>query len=78
MEHNLKTLQPYYGLVSIGVKKFEIRKNDRDFQIGDTLILQEYINGALTGSTIKKTVLYVLKDCPEYGLKDGFALLSIA
>lgn len=40
--HSLKTLPVYFAAVLRGDKTFEVRKNDRDFQTGDTLILKEY------------------------------------
>lgn len=40
--HRLKTLAPYWERVQSGEKTFEIRKNDRDFQVGDTLELEYY------------------------------------
>ena len=43
--HHLKTWPEYYSAVESGVKLFEIRKNDRHYQVGDTLILQEWIPG---------------------------------
>lgn len=39
--HHLKTLPVYFDAVRRGDKTFEIRKNDRDFQTGDTLVLEE-------------------------------------
>lgn len=41
MKHELKLVQPFFNDVFTGKKKFEIRKNDRDFKIGDELILKE-------------------------------------
>ncbi|MGY3710727.1 DUF3850 domain-containing protein [Lactococcus lactis subsp. lactis] len=38
-EHELKLDIKYFDDVKSGKKKFEIRKNDRDFQVGDTLRL---------------------------------------
>lgn len=43
--HHLKTLPVYFDAVRRGDKTFEIRKNDRDFQTGDTLVLQEFKGG---------------------------------
>lgn len=40
--HKLKTLAPYWERVQSGEKTFEIRKNDRDFQVGDILELEYY------------------------------------
>lgn len=44
-KHYLKTVEPYYSDVEQGLKDFEVRKNDRPFDIGDVLILQQYIDG---------------------------------
>lgn len=40
--HKLKTWPVYFYAVTAGTKTFEIRKNDRDFRVGDVLILQCY------------------------------------
>lgn len=40
--HTLKTLPVYFDAVERGDKTFELRNNDRDFQTGDTLILEEF------------------------------------
>lgn len=42
MRHNLKTWPEYFQAVIDGKKTFEIRKNDRDFKVGNELLLQEY------------------------------------
>lgn len=41
-EHELKCHTEYFGRICSGQKTFEIRKNDRDFQVGDILVLKEY------------------------------------
>ncbi|NEZ54976.1 DUF3850 domain-containing protein [Adonisia turfae] len=40
--HNLKSWPHHFWPVVRGEKPFEIRKNDRDFKVGDYLALQEY------------------------------------
>lgn len=38
-EHVLKTIEPYWSEVNNGTKTFEVRRNDRAYQKGDTLRL---------------------------------------
>jgi hypothetical protein len=42
--HCLKIESPYLDDIKSGKKKFEWRKNDRDFETGDLLVLQEILN----------------------------------
>ncbi len=82
-EHKLKTIQPFFGDVKSGKKIFEIRLNDRNYQEGDTLLLMEWRNtgnvleDGFTGQVLRKTVTYVLKDCPQFGLQEGYCILGI-
>jgi hypothetical protein len=40
--HELKIWPVYFDAIERGDKTFDVRKNDRDFQTGDTLVLREY------------------------------------
>lgn len=71
--HELKTLPQYFVEQVKGAKQFEVRLNDRNFEVGDVLILKEYDNG-YTGTEICVRVTYVLKDF--IGLKDGWVVLG--
>lgn len=78
MEHKLKILSRYYEAVLQGKKTFEVRKDDRPFQEGDTLLLQETVtpNGCgYTGREMKVEVTYILRDS-EY-VKDGYCIMAI-
>ena len=75
--HNLKTWMPFYQDVIDGRKTFELRKNDRDYQVGDTLTLIEVDPTnelAPTGRQINKEVVYLLTG---WGLEDGYVVLAI-
>ena len=74
--HELKILPEYFLEVVNGNKTFEVRHNDRDFQIGDYVTLKEY-NGETneyTGRLINVKITYIL-DNPNY-CKEGFVIFS--
>lgn len=86
--HKLKIKEEYYEQVVAGKKTFELRKNDRDYQVGD-LIQFTKIERVSTGDFVvpfcdKETpteelfqITYVLKDVPQYGLDKDFCILAI-
>lgn len=76
--HTLKTINPYFEELWIGAKKFEVRKDDRSFQVGDTLILREYdpTNDTYSGRVINAEVTYKLAG-GQFGIKEGYCVLSI-
>ncbi len=78
MIHELKCWKEYFKEIISGRKNFEIRKNDRDFQKGDTLILLEYdhIAKEYTGRSCHKYVTYILPG-GGFGLEHGFVIMSI-
>lgn len=77
MTHELKILPEYYEEVKCGNKNFELRKNDRDYMEGDTIRLRAWDGGKyLDKAPLERTVKFVLMDCPEYGLMDGYCILG--
>lgn len=79
MVHELKTVQPYFYEVYMGRKTFEVRKNDRGFKVGDSLVLKEFKEGRFTGQEIYKRIIYMLEgeEAYKYGLADGYCVLGI-
>ena len=77
--HELKITPRYFDAVDNGVKRFEIRKNDRYYSVGDTLVMKEWDAYAkqFTGRTLEAVVTYILtsKDFPD-GIKDGYCILG--
>jgi hypothetical protein len=41
--HDLKCTETFWDAVASGKKPFELRLNDRDYQVGDILLLRRYI-----------------------------------
>ena len=74
--HKLKLAKMFFEDVRLGRKSFELRKNDRDYQIGDILELREMDNGEPTGRAIEKEITYILEGFA--GLKEGYCILALA
>ena len=72
--HELKILPRYFSEVVGRVKNFEVRKNDRNYAVGDTLLLGEWDGTAFTGRRLLRRVGYILSD-PEY-VKEGYVVLG--
>lgn len=77
MTHNLKILPEHFHDVVRGKKKAELRKDDRGYKVGDVLLLKEWTGEKYTGALCSVTVTHILRNCPEYGLADGYCILSI-
>lgn len=77
MIHNLKTWPKFFELVWNGRKTFEYRQNDRDYQIQDTLCLQEYdpATDVYSGREIEAAVMLVVDEAP--GLPDGYCVMQL-
>lgn len=76
IKHDLKILPTYFEAVTKGRKNFELRKNDRDFKVGDIFVLREWKDGEYTGRYYIGSIGYVLQNCSEYGLQDGYCIFS--
>lgn len=78
MIHELKVWSEYFEEVFFGHKNFEIRKNDRNFKKGDTLILKEWDNfgETFTGRELTRIVTYVFEG-GSFGLEEGFVVMAI-
>ena len=79
LEHELKTHPKYFMAMWRGEKPFEVRKNDRDFQVGDTLRLRYYdpVADQYSGHEMVKKVLCVLRG-PCFGIERGYCVMGVA
>ena len=76
--HSLKTWPEYFEKVKEGLKTFELRKNDRDFNKNDFLCLEEWDpkSEQYTQKDLFCKITYILNG-PSFGLSEGFCIMSI-
>lgn len=74
MIHNLKINKEFYTPVLKQVKTFEIRKNDRNFNVGDKVILNEWDEKQMqyTGRKTNIEITYIT----DYGQKENYVVFS--
>lgn len=76
--HDLKCFTEFFKAISNRSKKSDIRKNDRDYQVGDTVTFRdgESVNGEFvyTGFGISARISYI----DNFGLQDGYVNLSLS
>ena len=72
--HKVKTSSQFFPAAKSRMKPFELRINDRDYQVGDMLEQEEYKDGERTGEKIYQEIIYVLEDYK--GLEPGYCILG--
>lgn len=76
--HELKICPEFLSPIEDGRKTFEVRYNDRNYEIGDTLELREYDERSeqYGERVLTAKVLYVLEG-GRYGVKEGYCAMGI-
>ena len=83
--HELKTWSKYFDEVFMGRKTFEVRKNDRDFKVGDIITLIEgdlwgdYPEGNRwfpTGRKLSRRITAILHG-GQFGIEEGYCVMAI-
>ena len=87
MIHVLKTWPESFSAIIDGSKKHEVRVNDRDFAVGDVLVLMEWrpasneTLGSYTGRTTAAKVTYVTRGSEsrgsEWGIPGDLCVMSL-
>lgn len=74
--HDLKIWPKFYPAVADGRKRAELRRDDRDFQMGDRLRLREFDpeTNTYTGREITRAIRYLTRPLPG---AEGMVLLEI-
>ncbi len=85
VEHELKTLAPYWDAIERGEKNFEARRDDRGFQKGDILLLHRMKPNAPAAydhwpneerKTLRRKITYILTG-GQLGIEPGFVVMSL-
>lgn len=78
MKHNLRTSSDSFSEIWAGKKKFEICIDDKNYQIGDDLLLLEYNpqTSTYTGRWIEVCITYKVEG-GQHGLPENLCILSI-
>ena len=71
-----KILPKYFKAVREEKKNFELRKDEDNIRVGDILVLEEWNGTRYTGKRELRKVKYVLRNVPEYGLKEGYCIIG--
>lgn len=79
MTHELKTWPKAFEAMWLGLKRYELRKGDRPFGLGDTLRLKEWDpdTGQYSGREILAEVTYITRAGDFPGLEEGFVILGL-
>lgn len=74
--HKLKTDSAVFGMVWDYSKRAELRLNDRDFRVGDTLELREYEHPHYLGRSVIARITSIVFGGSLYGIPHGYAMIS--
>lgn len=81
MHHILKTDPLYWDAIAEGRKSFEVRFDDRGFDVGDTLELMRIdrldISSSYDGlDRLYSKIIFILRG-GQYGIADGYCVLQL-
>lgn len=72
--HQIKLEAEFFDDALSGRKSFELRKNDRNYEEGDVLEMEEVKDGAKTGRKCSKRIVYMMENFE--GLENGYCILG--
>ncbi len=73
--YEVKTAPSYFEAAMAGKKMFELRKNDRNYQVGRKLLQKEFKDNEYTGRELLQEITYLLEGYT--GLEDGYCILGV-
>jgi hypothetical protein len=79
-EHVVKCWPEFFDAIELGLKPFDVRRNDRDYQLCDILVLERYdpsYGYTEPHKEMRKVISYVLAG-GQFGIEPGFVVLGLA
>ena len=75
--HKLKAWPEHFKPMMFGKKSFEVRINDRDFNVGDYLFLEEWDpkTERYTGRVLTRNVTYIMESA--FGMPSKMIVMSV-
>ena len=74
--HDIKCETEYYQARERGEKTFEVRVNDRNYEVGDKVILHEVVKGIATGRQINNLTIKYIFHGGIYGLDEDYCIFN--
>ena len=83
--HELKSWPEFFGPLMDGKKTFDLRKNDRNFKVGDRIRFVEWTpeTKSYTGRECERNIVYMIHGLgpgciePLRGLHSGYVILGL-
>lgn len=78
VKHELKIWPEYFDDVFHRRKNFEVRKNDRGYQVGDFIVLRRFDpnKGEYIGGICGREITYMLEG-GKFGIEPGYVVLGL-
>jgi hypothetical protein len=73
----LKCETEYFQAIEKGLKTFEVRKNDRLYEIGDLLYLQEIVGDVFTGREIRGCEIIYILPGGKFGIDPDYFVMQL-
>lgn len=80
-EHRVKCWPQYFKAIRSGEKTFEVRRDDRGYQRGDTLVLVEFDPSLVllfreSGETEEREITWIFTG-GQFGIEPGYVVLAL-
>lgn len=73
---DLKILPEYFQDILYHQKRFELRKDDKDYKVNDIIRLREIENNEFTSNEIYVRIIYILRNVEKFGLDKDFCIFG--